>query len=98
MDVGRDCPNCKADIGVWPVVSAGLPNRIKCPHCSARLQYRETPWALPLGVTLGIVVAGMALIVSGAYRAFFVDMPSFDLAIRLTVFSAAALTAWVPIE
>ena len=39
---GKNCPNCGVDIGVWPVFSAGLPNRIWCPRCKSQLRYRKS--------------------------------------------------------
>jgi len=39
MRDGKHCPECEKDIGVWPVLSAGLPSRVHCPHCHARLTY-----------------------------------------------------------
>jgi hypothetical protein len=58
MTDGKNCPVCQRDIGIWPVFAAGLPNRIRCPHCSARLTYSRL-----LGVLLVLLVA---LAVTGA--------------------------------
>jgi hypothetical protein len=36
---GKHCPICLIDIGVFAVVKAPLPDRVRCPHCHARLTY-----------------------------------------------------------
>jgi hypothetical protein len=63
MANGKHCPACGRDIGVWPVFTAGLPNRIRCPHCSARLSYRGI-----VGVVFVLLVV-LAGVVVGAYYA-----------------------------
>jgi hypothetical protein len=42
MNEGKNCPACGKDIGLWSVVRAPLPDRIRCPHCRARLRYRAS--------------------------------------------------------
>ena len=39
MEKGKLCPNCNSDIGVQPGTFAGLPTRIRCPHCKSKLKY-----------------------------------------------------------
>jgi DNA-directed RNA polymerase subunit RPC12/RpoP len=39
MSDGKHCPACGKDIGLWSVLTAGLPTRVRCPHCSTRLSY-----------------------------------------------------------
>jgi hypothetical protein len=60
MSDGKHCPACGKDIGMWAVLFAGLPSRIRCPHCRARLSYGND-LVLVLGVvavlTLAAVVA-----------------------------------------
>ncbi|MBX9581454.1 MAG: hypothetical protein K2X87_14230 [Gemmataceae bacterium] len=63
MGDGQHCPACGRDIGVWPVFTAGLPNRVRCPHCSARLGYHDIGWVV---VVLLLVLAGVLV---GAYYA-----------------------------
>lgn len=57
MGDGKHCPGCGKDIGMWPIFSAGLPNRIWCPHCKARLRYRNA---------LGLLLGGLALAAAAA--------------------------------
>jgi len=60
MGDGKLCPACGTDIGLRPIVVAGLPNRIFCPWCGARLRYRRT--GLLLGVVLILAMASLGLI------------------------------------
>ena len=91
MGGGKHCPACGKDIGVWPIFSAGLPNRIWCPHCSRRLQYRGVGW---LFLLLLVVLAGIMV---GAYL-LSLYVPSSQLLVRLMVFGGVTLGAWVPVE
>ena len=54
MANGKVCPACGKDIGVWAIFSAGVPNRIRCPHCRSRLRYDGTIalMALPFAVVV----------------------------------------------
>jgi len=61
---GKHCPACGRDIGLWPVFTAGLPNRIWCPHCSARLSYRGIA-----GVVVVLLVALAGTVAVGWYAA-----------------------------
>jgi DNA-directed RNA polymerase subunit RPC12/RpoP len=57
MSSGKNCPSCGRDIGMWAVIRAPLPNRIRCPHCNSRLQYRISK-AVPItAVLIGIAFA-----------------------------------------
>ncbi len=91
MADGKHCPSCGKDIGVWPIFAAGLPNRIWCPHCSARLAYREIT-----GVLLLLVVM-LAGVLTGAY---FAALPflSANPPVWVLVFAGVLLAVWVPIE
>ena len=55
MRDGKHCPKCGTDIGLWPIMKAGLPNMIRCPNCGARLRY--------LDIFDVLIVTGAALIV-----------------------------------
>ncbi len=71
--------------------SAGLPTRIWCPHCRARLRYEDAG-----GILLGLFVA-LALTAGAAWWA------SGELApqawkVRVTWFSGLLLGAWIPVE
>jgi uncharacterized protein (DUF983 family) len=68
MADGRHCPACGRDIGIWPVFSAGLPNRIWCPHCGARVRYDRAAGPvlalLPAAVVVSAVAFGVAFVVA----------------------------------
>lgn len=88
---GKLCPNCSKDIGVWPIVSAGLPNRIRCPHCMIRLRYIGTA---AVNVVLGLILIA---IVAGAYT--FASSVTIDDAWRMRrVWASIVLIAWIPVE
>ena len=65
MSDGKHCPDCGQDIGIWPVFSAGLPSRVRCPFCKSRLSYGDTR-------TLVACLAAVVLLV-GASSYFFVS-------------------------
>lgn len=99
MEAGKNCPNCQADIGVWPVFSASLPTRIWCPHCSARLRYRDTRGVLLWQASLAIFIATIAAIaVFFVWPDQFANKNGLDLAIRSIVFCVATFGAWAPVE
>jgi ABC-type arginine transport system permease subunit len=58
MNGGKHCPACEKDIGLWPVLSAGLPTRVRCPHCKARLTYGNS-FLLLLGVVAMVSLVGL---------------------------------------
>jgi hypothetical protein len=92
MNPGKDCPHCGDDIGVWPVFSAGLPNRIKCPHCKARLRYHNTT-----GLVVTLLVLSVPL-AAGAYFAACELVPDDSAGIRVLAFVAIFLGAWSALE
>ena len=71
MSKGKNCPQCNEDIGVWSVVSAGTPSRIKCRHCRARLKYRLTAvdWVVLC------LYFGAAFVVAGVTSYSFIGQP-----------------------
>ena len=58
MPDGKHCPACGKDIGLWPIVSAGLPNRIRCPHCRARLCFADSTPVTVVVLIIGVVLVG----------------------------------------
>lgn len=91
MGDGKHCPACDRDIGIWPVFSAGLPNRIRCPHCPARLRYHETGWVVVvLLFVLAGVIAGAALAVE--------QIPGLEPRTRPVAVVGLMLGAWVVVE
>lgn len=85
---GKTCPVCGKDIGVWAIVAAGLPSRIRCPHCRTLLRYDGALafMALPFAI---VIVA--ALIIHEV--AVDVGVASPGLLIVVLV-----LVTWVPVE
>lgn len=91
MSDGKHCPSCGQDIGVWPVFSAGLPNRVRCPHCKARLAYRDV-----LGLVIVLCVLGVALLAASMFT-----VQQFGLTggpQRALTFAGLVLGVWVPVE
>jgi hypothetical protein len=91
MNDGKHCPRCEKDIGIWPVLSATLPNRIRCPHCRARLAY-ENAGALMINVLLLLIVLCVA--------SYFVER-QYDRSTGVMFYvhvAALAFLAWLPIE
>ena len=103
MSDGKHCPACGKDIGIWPVVSAALPSRVRCPHCKARLSYGG---GLLLGM-IALVVAVLVLCVGIAsyYLASHhlaagarVSKPIRFYGTLVAVFLALWLPIWLPLE
>jgi len=61
MERKSDCPHCGEDIGLWPIISAGLPNRIKCPRCKTRLRFKTNSWLHFFFVALPLLVLFLAV-------------------------------------
>ena len=66
MADGKRCPACGHDIGIWAVVSAMWPTRVWCPHCGARLRYRDHERVSLIVVfatiLIGLVSSGLGLL------------------------------------
>ncbi len=92
MNPGKNCPHCGRDIGVWPIFSAALPNRIWCPHCKSRLRYRNTTGSLATVLAIGLLVA------VGAYGAAERLAPSDSFAIWAGVFVLIIAALWSLLE
>ena len=88
MANGKVCPACGKDIGVWAIFAAGVPSRIRCPHCRARLQYDGA---------IRVVVLPFAIVVVAALLG---HEAAVDLGIVRPglIIAFLALLAWVPIE
>src|SRR5262245_40699918 len=69
---GKHCPACGEDIGIWPIASAILPGRAKCPHCGTRLAWNGGYTATIVMVLLTLVISGLALL---ALNRFEVEEP-----------------------
>jgi|SRR6476661_1426564 len=96
MSDGKHCPACGKDIGIWPVLSAGLPTWVRCPHCKARLTYGS-------GVLLLLSVAVLA--VSLGTVAFYLASQHLTADLRInkpwkfySLTAAAFLVLWIPVE
>ena len=62
MNDGKHCPACGRDIGLWTVFTAGLPSRIRCPHCRARLGFPQTGVLVAWLIALGLVLSAGAYV------------------------------------
>jgi hypothetical protein len=89
MTDGKHCPLCGADIGVLPIVLAVLPNRIRCPHCKARLAYPGI-WDDVMPVSL------YALVCLGFFANYLAG--EFDGSERAVVILGVLFAGWVPLE
>lgn len=38
---GKNCPCCGKDIGVWVIVKAPWPGKMKCKHCGSAFTYEK---------------------------------------------------------
>jgi hypothetical protein len=96
MSDGKHCPACGKDIGLWPVLSAGLPTWVRCPHCKARLTYGSS-FLLLFGVAVMVSVVGVV----SYYVASRYLVPSSRVSEPLKLYSIVAilfLCLWLPIE
>jgi hypothetical protein len=91
MADGKHCPTCGKDIGIWPVFSAGLPNRIWCPHCSARLSYS--------GIA-GVVFILLVVLAGAIVGAYFIAaaIPSLHPDTKPFAIAGILLGLWVLVE
>jgi len=91
MNDGKHCPACGQDIGVWPVLMATLPNRIRCPHCKARLRYQNA----------GALIVNLLVLLLALCAVFYFSLrPRYGhggLAFYLVV-AGLAFAAWMPVE
>ena len=53
---GKICPNCGKDIGILGIMLAGIPNRIKCPHCKSRVKYQNTFLVIAILFIIGLIL------------------------------------------
>lgn len=88
MQDGKHCPMCKADIGIWPIFSAGFPTRIRCPKCFANVGYQRI-W----GEVIVIVLLMTAAFVGALFTA-----GMFGSSYQFAVFVIVLLGIWVPVE
>jgi hypothetical protein len=91
MGDGKHCPSCGKDIGLWPIFSAGLPNRVWCPSCKTRLAYRGIA-----GLVLLLLVLGVALAAACLYLVQQVELTG--TAQRAAAFLGLMFALWVPVE
>lgn len=88
MGDGKHCPSCGKDIGIWPVFSAALPSRIRCPHCKSRLRYRK------IARVIAVLLVGLCGLVVGA----FVLVSSLATPRRGLIWAAVVIISWVFVE
>jgi hypothetical protein len=96
MTDGKHCPACGTDIGVWPVLFAGLPTRVRCPHCKARLTYGNS-----LLLLLGVVTMAAVGAVASCYAASHYLGKSAQITDPIKFYGSVAalfLGLWIPVE
>jgi hypothetical protein len=93
MTNGKLCPGCGKDIGVWPIFSAGLPNRIRCPYCKSRLRYVGTTSVNAVLAVASICVVAGGFTLTSSLTPITNDPIRWSLVLALLV-----LVAWVPVE
>ena len=91
-DDGKHCPSCRTDIGVWSVFSAGLPDRIRCPHCGCRLRYENVTG------TVVLLSAALAGVTYGAFELSQSVFPASFGSRNILLFAAVVMAAWIPVE
>src|SRR5262245_40267059 len=92
MGDGKHCPDCGKDIGIWPIFSAGLPNRVWCPHRTARLRYRNS---------LGLLLGGLALVAAASLGSLYAArelVPSEPRLARMGLFLLIFFVVWCVVE
>ncbi|MCK5517037.1 MAG: hypothetical protein KAI39_09205 [Desulfobulbaceae bacterium] len=89
---GKQCPACKLDIGIWPILKAPLPTMMRCPHCKVPVQYDESGW----GVILIVIVMIMPIIyIIGSNMNFIYTMNPLPMA---AIIGGTGLLIWLPFE
>jgi hypothetical protein len=88
---GKHCPACGKDIGIWPILMAGLPSWVRCPHCRARLSYGKT------GVLVALLF-GLLLLLNGAAFYFARQHYSAHEARFFMVLAVIVVALWLPVE
>jgi hypothetical protein len=88
---GKLCPSCGNDIGILSIVFAGLPSRIKCPHCKSQLKYRSTRFVFIVLVTIAI---GLAIVLLTPVKSLAISPKLLEFVIYLFAFGVF----WLPIE
>lgn len=64
MNKNIQCPICNNSLGLWTILWAPTPTRIRCPKCKNRLQVVGRIWPLYLtgfifGMIVGVVAVGV---------------------------------------
>ena len=88
---GKHCPACGKDIGIWPVLMAGLPSWVRCPYCRARLSYGNTGVIVTLLFALLLLLSGVAFYF--AKQHYSANEGRFFIALAVIV-----VALWLPIE
>lgn len=90
MADGKHCPKCSKDIGIWPIVFAGLPSRIRCPHCKTILYYHLSLMPIVFLLVLSVIVVLASF--------FFTDWVGMSGRAQIFMFAALAAGLWFVIE
>ncbi|MDB5348370.1 MAG: hypothetical protein JWP89_6747 [Schlesneria sp.] len=88
MQDGKHCPECGEDIGFWPVFSAGISLRIRCPHCGSILTYSNCWNVILVLICIVNLLIFLALVLTDAFKSWS----------RLTVSFIVVLLTWKAVE
>ena len=88
MEKGKLCPNCNKDIGFKAIAFAGLPNKIKCPHCKTRIFYKDISKLIIYLILISII-----------WIALFISLlASFSSYKGLLIGIVLSWILWIPVE
>src|SRR5262245_7976997 len=88
---GKHCPACGRDIGLWPVLTAILPTRVRCPHCKTSLAYSNSS-----RLVFGLLALGLLLGAAAYFLAVWMQIKD-----RIQFHAAAVglfVALWLPVE
>lgn len=88
---GRLCPNCNNDIGLWAIIKAWLPTKLKCPHCKTKLTYE--PWQIPLVILCIILYITLLIALSWVTNILILNIIYFIL-----TWALLCIALWQPFE
>ena len=94
MEEGKLCPLCNKDIGIWSVISASWPTRIKCPNCKSTLKYDIKIWR-----TLLIAILPLSIVLLFfSFGIIYFIFPNLEVILRIILSLALLLLLWLVFE
>lgn len=93
---GRQCPRCRRDVGLMPLLGLSLPKRVRCPHCKAESQYEDMAmvWTSMLLVLMVLSVSALVL----AMKFGSTDRPFVDFPRQMLMFIGAVSVGWIVVS